>query len=83
VLSDALNAEFAGQPRAMEPVQVGDKQRGLGAMRAQRAPLQPAASDPEKDPGHSFFERNNSAGRGKNGAALDQVARNVEHRWAV
>src|SRR5688572_26581607 len=31
VLSDALNAEFRGQPRAMEPIQVGEKDRSSGA----------------------------------------------------
>ena len=28
VLSDALNAEFRGPPRSMQPVQIGEKQRG-------------------------------------------------------
>jgi chemotaxis protein MotB len=30
VLSDALSAEFRGTPRSMEPIQVGEKQRGEG-----------------------------------------------------
>ena len=30
VLSDALSAEFRGTPRSMEPIQVGEKQRGDG-----------------------------------------------------
>jgi len=79
VLSDALNAEFAGQPRAMEPVQVGDKQRGLGGNARAASALQPAASDPEKDPGHSFFDAQQlTQAAEKTAAALDQVARNVE-----
>lgn len=31
VLSDSLNAAFRGTPKSMEPVQVGEKQRGSGA----------------------------------------------------
>ena len=31
VLSDSLNAAFRGQPRTIEPVQVGEKTRGSGA----------------------------------------------------
>src|SRR5882757_9113649 len=31
VLSDSLNAAFHGSPRSLEPVQVGEKQRGSGA----------------------------------------------------
>lgn len=31
VLSDALSAEFRGTPKSMQPIQVGEKQRGSGA----------------------------------------------------
>src|SRR5262250_1629027 len=31
VLSDSLNAAFRGTPQTLEPVQVGEKQRGSGA----------------------------------------------------
>jgi chemotaxis protein MotB len=79
VLSDALNAEFQGQPRTMEPVQVGDRQRGLGGNAQAASALQPAASDPEKEPGHSFFDAQQVAQVAeKTAAALDRVAHDVE-----
>ena len=31
VLSDSLNAAFRGTPHTLEPIQVGEKQRGSGA----------------------------------------------------
>lgn len=43
VLSDALKAEFRGQPRAPQPIQVGEKQRGSGADVAGHV-VQPARS---------------------------------------
>jgi chemotaxis protein MotB len=82
ILSDALNAEFRGQPRSMEPVQVGDKQRGSGADIAISVVQQEMLNEQPRDllmaTGEQFDAQRVAQAAAKTAANLDHVADDIE-----
>jgi chemotaxis protein MotB len=81
VLSDALNAEFHGQPRSMEPIQNGEKQRGSGADIAVSIVQQEMLRDQPRDllmAPHGVEAQQATEAEKKAAEELERVARDVE-----
>ncbi len=96
VLSNSLYAAFRGQPRTLDPIQVGHKRRGSGAdirmsivqqailknqPRAYLTPLPVAAPDPQ--PAKAAKLKTRDAAIKAADKALDRVANNVDRAMAA
>ncbi len=78
VLSDALSAEFRGAPKSMEPVQVGEKQKGSGADIAISIVQQEMLRGQPRDLLTSQHEKAVTDQAEKAAAELERVAKDVE-----
>jgi chemotaxis protein MotB len=78
VLSDALSAEFRGTPKSMEPIQVGEKQRGEGADIAMSIVQQEMLRSQPRDLLMSHQDELKAAAEKKAAEELDRVAGDVE-----
>ena len=78
VLSDALSAEFRGTPRSMQPIQIGEKQRGSGADIEISIVQQQMLRDQPRDLLMSNQNKEEAERAAKAAAELDQVAKEVE-----
>src|SRR5262245_18925050 len=78
VLSDALSAEFRGTPKSMQPVQVGEKQRGNGSDIEMSIVQQEMLRGQPRDLLMNEQDRREAERAAKAKEELDKVAKDVE-----